>query len=193
MEPIYRPKQSERFPLPTKSIIKLPSGKLKPVPKIQYGFEQGSAAAKADREGKLNIINGVLERSWDGYREQQHSRSIRSCVTSIYGATRLASLSIVLRVRPNALRRMVGRTHPTSRMNIRTQPDAQIGKPKKGGTDHFYDATQREHFCLRQRRTGVNPQSIFDLPIPNAAEPAKQNQVQTSPPAHTPYSEGFDA
>lgn len=67
--PIHWKKQSEHFPVPTNSIIKLPTGKSKSIPKIQHVFKQESAAAKADREGKLNIIKGVFKRSWDGYRE----------------------------------------------------------------------------------------------------------------------------
>lgn len=69
VQAIYWTKHSEHFPVPSQSIIKLPTGKPKPIPKIQHVFETESPAAKADREAKLDIIKGVFKRSWDGYRE----------------------------------------------------------------------------------------------------------------------------
>ena len=67
--PIHWSKQSEQYPIPTKSIIKLPTGKPKPIPQIQHTFKPESPADKKDREDKLNVIKKVFKRSWDGYRE----------------------------------------------------------------------------------------------------------------------------
>jgi mannosyl-oligosaccharide alpha-1,2-mannosidase len=67
--PIHWQKQIEHFPVEPKSIIKLPSGKPKPIPKIQYAFKSESSAAKTDREGKLSVIKGVMQRAWDGYKQ----------------------------------------------------------------------------------------------------------------------------
>ncbi|KAF2660627.1 glycoside hydrolase family 47 protein [Lophiostoma macrostomum CBS 122681] len=67
--PVHWSKQSEHYPVPSRSIIKLPTGKPKPIPKIQHTFKTESPAAKKDREDKLNVIKGVFRRSWDGYRE----------------------------------------------------------------------------------------------------------------------------
>ncbi|ORY09726.1 glycosyl hydrolase family 47-domain-containing protein [Clohesyomyces aquaticus] len=62
-------KQSEHFPIATKSLIPLPSGKPKTIPKIQFAFKDESPTAKADRQAKLNRIKAVFKRSWDGYRK----------------------------------------------------------------------------------------------------------------------------
>jgi mannosyl-oligosaccharide alpha-1,2-mannosidase len=67
--PVHWKKQSELFPIPSSEIINLPTGKPKPIPKIQHAFKQESAAAKADREQKLGTIREVFKRSWDGYRD----------------------------------------------------------------------------------------------------------------------------
>ncbi|KAF2470339.1 seven-hairpin glycosidase [Lindgomyces ingoldianus] len=69
VEPIHWKKQSEHFPIASKSLIPLPSGAPKAIPKIQFAFKDESPAARADREAKLTRIKSVFKRSWDGYRE----------------------------------------------------------------------------------------------------------------------------
>ncbi|KAF2259993.1 seven-hairpin glycosidase [Lojkania enalia] len=69
IEAVHWKKESEHFPVPSKSIIKLPSSTSKPIPKIQYNFKPESASAKAEREAKLNTIRGVFKHSWEGYRK----------------------------------------------------------------------------------------------------------------------------
>ncbi|KAF2024670.1 seven-hairpin glycosidase [Setomelanomma holmii] len=69
IEPIHWTKLPEKFPVPTQSLIKLPSGKPKAIPKIQHKFEPEDAASKADRLAKLDRVRAVFKKSWDGYRE----------------------------------------------------------------------------------------------------------------------------
>ena len=67
--PIHWKKVAEKYPVPTASLIKLPSGKPKPLPKIQFDFKKETPSQKADRESKLDVIRGVAKRSWKGYKE----------------------------------------------------------------------------------------------------------------------------
>jgi mannosyl-oligosaccharide alpha-1,2-mannosidase len=69
VEPIHWSKQSEHFPVASTSMISLPTGKSKPIPKIQFAFKEESPTEKADREAKLGTIKAVFKRSWDGYKE----------------------------------------------------------------------------------------------------------------------------
>jgi mannosyl-oligosaccharide alpha-1,2-mannosidase len=69
IEPIHWMKLPEQFPVPPQSLIKLPSGKPKSIPKIQFKFKAESAAAKADRLAKLDRVRAVFKKSWSGYRE----------------------------------------------------------------------------------------------------------------------------
>ena len=66
---IHWKKQSEHFPLPTESIIQLPTGKPKAIPKIQYDFPDESATEKVDRERKLEKIKKTFMFSWSGYKK----------------------------------------------------------------------------------------------------------------------------
>ncbi|KAK2003985.1 family 47 glycosyl hydrolase [Colletotrichum falcatum] len=66
---IHWHKVSEHFPVPTDEIIRLPTGKPKDIPKIQYVFKPESDSAKEKREGRLALIKAEMERSWGGYRK----------------------------------------------------------------------------------------------------------------------------
>ena len=66
---IHWKKQKEHFPIPTESIIPLPTGKPKAIPKIQSNFPDESATEKIDREKKLDVIKKTFEFSWAGYRK----------------------------------------------------------------------------------------------------------------------------
>jgi mannosyl-oligosaccharide alpha-1,2-mannosidase len=55
--------------VPTASLIKLPIGKPKPLPKIQFSFKKESPSEKENRESKLDVIRNVAKRSWKGYKE----------------------------------------------------------------------------------------------------------------------------
>ncbi|PNH43079.1 hypothetical protein VD0004_g4337 [Verticillium dahliae] len=68
---IHWRKQTEHFPVPTESIIPLPTGKPKPFPKIQHVFtpETEAAAVKETRQKRLALVKAEARRSWDGYRK----------------------------------------------------------------------------------------------------------------------------
>ncbi|KAF2641525.1 seven-hairpin glycosidase [Massarina eburnea CBS 473.64] len=68
-EVIHWSKPTQHFPVPTESLIALPTAKPKSIPKIQFDFKAESLTDKVDRERKLNIIRSVFKRSWDGYRK----------------------------------------------------------------------------------------------------------------------------
>lgn len=59
----------EHFPVPSQSIIPLPSGKPKAIPKIQHVFSDESANDKIDRLQKLEVIKGAFTTSWNGYKK----------------------------------------------------------------------------------------------------------------------------
>ena len=60
----------EHFPVPTKSLIPLPTGKPKAIPAIQYSkFPDESSDQKVEREAKLDKIKKTFAFSWDGYRK----------------------------------------------------------------------------------------------------------------------------
>ncbi len=69
IEIVHWTKLSEQFPVPSKSLITLPSGKSNPIPKIQFAFKPESDAARVDRLAKLDTIRTVFKKSWKGYRE----------------------------------------------------------------------------------------------------------------------------
>ncbi|KAF1977178.1 seven-hairpin glycosidase [Bimuria novae-zelandiae CBS 107.79] len=62
-------KMKEQYPVPTESLIALPTAKAKSIPKIQADFKKESDVEKADREIKLGTIKDVFKRSWSGYKE----------------------------------------------------------------------------------------------------------------------------
>ncbi|KNG47711.1 glycoside hydrolase family 47 protein [Stemphylium lycopersici] len=68
IEVIHWTKLPEHFPVPSESLIRLPSGLPKTIPKIQAHFKPEDPAAKVDRIAKLNKIKSVAKRSWDGYK-----------------------------------------------------------------------------------------------------------------------------
>ncbi|KAH7085551.1 glycosyl hydrolase family 47-domain-containing protein [Paraphoma chrysanthemicola] len=69
LQPIHWTKLSEKFPVPSQSFIKLPTGKPKAIPKIQHKFPLEDASARVDRLAKLDRVRAVFKKSWDGYRE----------------------------------------------------------------------------------------------------------------------------
>lgn len=58
----------EHYPIPTESLISLPTGTPKKLPKIQHTFGAESAEDKRDRENKLTIIKAAFKRTWSAYR-----------------------------------------------------------------------------------------------------------------------------
>lgn len=60
----------EHFPVPSESIIQLPTGKPKAIPKIQHVFGDESANDKIDRLQKLEAIKTTFKASWEGYKKK---------------------------------------------------------------------------------------------------------------------------
>ncbi|KAI1868026.1 uncharacterized protein JN550_006514 [Neoarthrinium moseri] len=61
-------KPTEIFTIAPESIISLPTGKPKAIPKVQHGFKQETAEARDQREGRLAKVKSEMKRAWDGYR-----------------------------------------------------------------------------------------------------------------------------
>lgn len=70
MPRIYWSKLPEHFPIPSASIIQLPTGKPNPIANIQHVFTDESANERIDREQKLVEIKKAFEFSWAGYKER---------------------------------------------------------------------------------------------------------------------------
>ncbi|KAM3069998.1 hypothetical protein ACMFMG_003965 [Clarireedia jacksonii] len=66
---IHWSKQVEHFPVPTESIIKLPTGVPLSIPRIQYHFNDETTNAKIDREKRQNQVKAEFLRAWQGYRK----------------------------------------------------------------------------------------------------------------------------
>ena len=66
---IYWSQAPEHFPLPSESIIPIPTGKPKAIPKIQYTFSDESSSARITREKKQAAIKDAFVRSWHGYKK----------------------------------------------------------------------------------------------------------------------------
>ena len=66
---IHWSRHTEHFPLPSDSIIQLPSGTPVSIPKIQHNFRDESPSARIDREQKQTIIKKTFQHAWKGYKE----------------------------------------------------------------------------------------------------------------------------
>ncbi|KAK5661763.1 hypothetical protein OQA88_9864 [Cercophora sp. LCS_1] len=62
-------KPHEFYPVPEESVIALPAGQAKSIPKVQYVFPAESAAAKEKRESRLLKIKAETKRAWTGYKQ----------------------------------------------------------------------------------------------------------------------------
>ena len=65
-KPKWKP-QKEHFPIPSGSVIELPTGRPKSIPKIQYTFATESTTAKDERLRKLGLIKQSFLHAWTGY------------------------------------------------------------------------------------------------------------------------------
>ena len=95
---IHWSKLPEHFPVPTDSLIQLPSGKPKAIPGIQYDFRTKKSEELVQQD-KLNIIKNVFSFSWAGYRQKAWMQDELSPVSGKYrnpfcgwGATLVDSL-----------------------------------------------------------------------------------------------------
>lgn len=69
-ERVHWVKQPEHFPIPTASIIPLPSTKPETVPRIQASFHTDLIINRRIREKKLNAIKGTFQKHWNSYRDR---------------------------------------------------------------------------------------------------------------------------
>lgn len=67
--PIHWSKQPEHFPVPTESIIKLPTGTPVSIPKIQYAFHDETPDMERDREQRLKLVKEEFKKAWGGYKK----------------------------------------------------------------------------------------------------------------------------
>lgn len=77
-------KPEENFPLPPGSMIPLPTGKPKTIPKIQYDFGQESEKAKTVRLQRQKRVKAELSRAWSGYRRHAWMHDELSPVSAKY-------------------------------------------------------------------------------------------------------------
>ncbi|KAJ9499381.1 hypothetical protein H2202_004964 [Exophiala xenobiotica] len=60
--------QTEHFPIPSESLITLPTGQPQPLPKIQYTFGWETPSKKSTRKRKQTAIREAFKHAWYGYR-----------------------------------------------------------------------------------------------------------------------------
>lgn len=66
---IHWQKQREWFPIEEESLIPLPTGKPKSIPRIQHSFGSEDMDVKTKREGRLARVKAEMKHAWDGYVE----------------------------------------------------------------------------------------------------------------------------
>jgi mannosyl-oligosaccharide alpha-1,2-mannosidase len=66
---IHWEKQVEHFPVPTESIIGLPTGLPATIPKIQHTFNDETPDAKINRETRQLRVREEFSKAWSGYKE----------------------------------------------------------------------------------------------------------------------------
>jgi mannosyl-oligosaccharide alpha-1,2-mannosidase len=67
-KPVWIPQQ-EHFPVPRESLITLPTGVPKPMPRIQYSFGEEERGAKMKRQLRQATISDAFKHAWSGYSE----------------------------------------------------------------------------------------------------------------------------
>ncbi|KAK0649381.1 glycosyl hydrolase family 47-domain-containing protein [Cercophora newfieldiana] len=67
--PLHWTRPYEYYPVPEESMIMLPTGKPKPIPKVQFEFAPESPAAKEKREVRLGKIKAETKKAWTGYKQ----------------------------------------------------------------------------------------------------------------------------
>jgi len=66
---IHWKKQTEHFPVPTESMIHLPTGPPATIPKIQHKFNDETPDAKINREKRQSMVKQEFKKAWTGYRK----------------------------------------------------------------------------------------------------------------------------
>jgi mannosyl-oligosaccharide alpha-1,2-mannosidase len=67
---IHWVKQPEHFPVPTESIIKLPTGAPAAIPQIQYAFKKETHDESIIRERRQSAVKKEFMKAWTGYKSQ---------------------------------------------------------------------------------------------------------------------------
>lgn len=67
---IHWSKQPEHFPVPTESLIPLPTDEPLSIPQIQYAFSSEKGEGKLAQKEKLDTIKEAFAFSWAGYKEK---------------------------------------------------------------------------------------------------------------------------
>jgi mannosyl-oligosaccharide alpha-1,2-mannosidase len=62
-------KMPDHYPVPTESLMHMPTAKPKKMPAIQHTFKKESTGAKTDREKKLQVIKDHFLHAWKGYKD----------------------------------------------------------------------------------------------------------------------------
>lgn len=66
---IHWEKQVEHFPVPTESLIRLPTGAPATIPKIQHIFNDETPDAKINREKRQKKVKEEFQKAWTGYKQ----------------------------------------------------------------------------------------------------------------------------
>lgn len=81
---IHWKKQAEHFPVPSQSVISLPSGKPSAIPKIQHAFSDESVNDRINRLQKLEDIKAAFLVSWNGYKNKAWTQDELTPVSGSY-------------------------------------------------------------------------------------------------------------
>lgn len=65
---IHWERQVEHFPVPTESLIPLPTGAPASIPKIQHVFNDETPDAKINREKRQKKVREEFQKAWNGYK-----------------------------------------------------------------------------------------------------------------------------
>ena len=66
---IHWAKQTEHFPIPTESLIHLPTGMPVKIPKIQHNFNDETPTAKINRDKRQSKVKAEFKKAWGGYQK----------------------------------------------------------------------------------------------------------------------------
>lgn len=81
---IHWKQQAGHFPVPSQSIISLPSGKPSAIPKIQHAFSDESANDRINRLQKLEDVKAAFLASWNGYKNKAWTQDELTPVSGSY-------------------------------------------------------------------------------------------------------------
>ena len=69
IEPVHFTPLPDHFPVPDESIISLPTGAPKSIPRIQHNFARETTSERKDRQRKQRKIKKTFLKHWAGYKE----------------------------------------------------------------------------------------------------------------------------